>query len=138
MLAAAAQPLLDALHISAPTVRIAVRARRRGHSRHRPVRAGPVAGAGAAGSGRRGGTGARAAVLRPGLALLALSVAADHGVAPGRIGAVLVVAGTLGAGAVAPVGDGPRRSVVRWLMAVLAVAAIAAAVALAVDGVFDV
>jgi hypothetical protein len=77
-------------------------------------------------------------VLRPGLALLALSVGADHGVAPVVIGGVLVLAGTIGAGAIAPPSPGPIRIAVRWTMAVLAVVAIAAAIALAIDGVFDV
>ena len=77
-------------------------------------------------------------VLRPGLALLAVSVAADHGVAPVVIGAVLIVLGMLDAALAAPLGDGTSPVVARWAMAALAVVVIAIAIAMAVDGVFDV
>jgi len=77
-------------------------------------------------------------VLRPGLALLAISVAADHGVVPVVIGAVLIVLGMLDAALLAPLGEGASRVVARWVMAALAVVAVATAIAMAVDGVFDV
>jgi hypothetical protein len=77
-------------------------------------------------------------VLRPGLALLALSVAADHGVGPVAVAAAFIVLATLDAGATA-VAASPRWSrVARWTMGVFAVAAIAIAIAMAVDGIFDV
>jgi hypothetical protein len=77
-------------------------------------------------------------VLRPAVALLAISVAADHGMAPAVVGAVLVVACTVAAGAVASAEAGTKRTLLRWGMALIAVAVIAIAIAMAVDGVFDV
>jgi hypothetical protein len=77
-------------------------------------------------------------VLRPALALLALSAGADHGVAPVVVGAALIVAATVGAGVVVPLEPGPKRAMARWTMAILAVVVIAIAIAMAVDGVFDV
>jgi anti-sigma-K factor RskA len=57
---------------------------------------------------------------------------------PVVIGAGLVMLSTLEAGLTAPANQGSWRAVARWSMAVLAVAAIAIAIAMAVDGVFDV
>ena len=138
VLAAVADPLLDALHVSAPTVRIAV-----------ALVVAVTAVIDLAGRVPRpepglGGLGAGVVpvfvplVLRPAVALLAISVAADQGMAPAVVGAVLVVAGTVGAGAVAPADAGTKRTLLRWGMALIAVAVIAIAIAMAVDGVFDV
>jgi len=44
----------------------------------------------------------------------------------------------VGAGAVAPAEAGTKRTLLRWGMALIAVAVIAIAIAMAVDGVFDV
>jgi len=138
ILAVAADPLLDALHVSAPTVRIAVAVV--------VVVTAVIDLVGRVPSPEPSLPGLGAGlvpmlvplVLRPGLALLAVSVAADHGVAPVVIGAVLIVLAMLEAAVVAPVGEGTSRVLARWLMAVFAVVAIAIAIAMAVDGVFDV
>jgi small neutral amino acid transporter SnatA (MarC family) len=138
VLAAVADPLLDALHVSAPTVRIAV-----------ALVVAVTAVVDLAGRVPRpepglGGLGASVVpvfvplVLRPAVALLAVSVAADHGMAPAVVGALLVIACTVGAGAVAPAEAGTKRTLLRWGMALIAVAVIAIAIAMAVDGVFDV
>ena len=133
-----ADPLLDALHVSAATVRIAVALV--------VAVTGVIDLFGRVPSPEPALSGWGAAfvpvlvplVLRPGLAVLALSVAADHGVLPVTIAAVVVLAASVSAGALAPVTEGVAGRVARWLMAVLAVVAIAAALALAIDGVFDV
>jgi hypothetical protein len=136
--AVVAEPVLDALHISPPTLRISVALV--------VVVTAIIDLTGRVPSPDPGLPGLGGAlvpvlvpiVLRPGLALLALSVGADHGVVPVVLGGLLVVAGTIGAGAIAPLTPGPARTAVRWTMAVLAVVAIAAGIALAVDGIFDV
>jgi multiple antibiotic resistance protein len=138
ILAVAADPLLDALNLSAPTVRIAVAVV--------VVVTAVIDLVGRIPSPEPSLPGLGAGlvpmliplVLRPGLALLAVSVAADHGVAPVVIGAALIVLGVVAAAAVTPVGEGTPRVLARWLMAVLAVVAIAIAIAMTVDGVFDV
>src|SRR4051812_36792801 len=138
VLAAVADQLLDVLHVSAPTVRIAVGLV--------VVITGILDLVGRVPAPEPALPGLWAGlvpvlvplVLRPGLALLAVSVAADHGVAPVVIAAVLIVLGTLDAGAMAPLGAGPSRVVVRWVMAVLGAVAIAAGIAMAIDGIFDV
>ena len=131
--------VLDALHISPPTRAHLRRARGGGHRHHRPRRAGPVARARAARPGRGAGAGARAprAAARPGPArpqrrppttAWRRSSSAACWCWPAR-----------SAPAPSPrSATGPVRIAVRWTMAVLAVVAIAAAIALAVDGVFDV
>jgi len=138
VVAAVADPLLDALHVSAPTVRIAVALVVAVTAVIDLVGRLPSPEPGLPGLGAGLVPVLVPLVLRPGLALLALSAAADHGVMPVVVGAALVVAGTLAAGALAPVDGGPRRVVARWLMAVLAVAAATIAIAMAVDGVFDI
>jgi small neutral amino acid transporter SnatA (MarC family) len=138
ILAVAADPLLDALHVGAPTVRIAVAVV--------VIVTAVIDLVGRVPSPEPSLPGLGAGlvpmlipfVLRPALALLAVSVGADHGVVPVVIGAVLIVLGTLDAALLAPLGDGTSRVVVRWVMAALAVVAIAIGVAMAVDGVFDV
>ena len=138
IVAVAADPVLDALHISPPTVRIAVALVMAITAVIDLVGRVPSPEPALSGLGAGLVPVLVPLVLRPGLALLALSAAADHGVAPVAIAAVLILLGTLDAGAFSPVGGGTRRAVVRWTMAVLAVVAIAVALAMAVDGVFDV
>ncbi len=138
VLAAVADPLLDALHVSAPTVRIAVAL---------VVAVTAVIDLVGRVPAPEPGFGGLAAsvvpvlvplVLRPAVALLAISVAADHGMPPAVVGAGLVLAATMGAAALAPVDHGTKRTVVRWGMALVAAAVVAVAIAMAVDGVFDV
>jgi small neutral amino acid transporter SnatA (MarC family) len=138
VLAFVADPLLDALHVSSPTVRLAAAL----------VIAvtGVVDLVGRVPNPEPGLSGLGAAfvpvfvplVLRPALAILAVSAAADHGVLPVALGAVLVGLGTVGAAVVAPVDAGVRHTVSRWTMALLAAITVALAIAMAIDGVFDV
>jgi small neutral amino acid transporter SnatA (MarC family) len=138
VVAAVADPVLDALHVSAPTVRIAVAVV--------VVVTAIVDLVGRVPSPEPGLPGLGAGlvpvliplVLRPGLAVLTLSVAADHGVGPVAVAAALIVLATLGAGSTAPSISPRWRPVARWTMAAFAVVAIAAGIALAVDGIFDV
>jgi small neutral amino acid transporter SnatA (MarC family) len=138
VLAAVADPLLDALHVSPPTVRIAVALVVAVTAVIDLVGRVPPPNPGLGGLGAAIVPVLVPLVLRPAVALLAISVAADHGMAPAVIGALLVAAGTVGAGAISPLEPSPKRTVVRWLMGLVAVAAIAVAIAMAVDGVFDV
>jgi len=136
--AVVAEPVLDALHISPPTLRISVALVVVVTAIIDLVGRVPSPDPGLPGLGGAIVPVLVPLVLRPGLALLALSIGADHGVVPVVVGSLLVLAGTIGAGAIAPPAPGPVRMAVRWTMAVLAVVAIAAAIALAVDGIFDV
>jgi hypothetical protein len=138
VLAAVADPLLDALHISAPTARIAAAIV--------VVVTGVVDLSGRVPSPDPGLPGLGGALvpvfvplaLRPALALMAVSVAADHGVLAVGVAAVVIVLADVGGAEIAPLEPGVRRTVVRWTMALLAVVVIGVAIAMAVDGVFDV
>jgi small neutral amino acid transporter SnatA (MarC family) len=138
VLAGIADPLLDALHVSPPTVRIAVALVLAVTAVIDLVGRVPRPEPGLGGLGAGFVPVLVPLVLRPALALLAVSVAADHGMAPAVVGGVLVAAGTVGAAALAPADAGTSRTVVRWGMALVAVAVAAIAIAMAVDGVFDV
>ncbi len=138
VVAAVADPLLDALHVSAPTVRISVALIVVVTAIIDLVGRVPSPDPGLPGLGGGLVPVLIPLVLRPGLALLALSVAADHGVGPVAVAAALIVLATLEAASTAPAASSRWRPVARWTMAVLAVVAIAAGIAMAVDGVFDV
>jgi hypothetical protein len=138
IVAVVADPVLEWLHVSPPTVRIAAALVVAVSGVLDLVGRVPAPEPGLPGLGAALVPVLIPLVLRPALALLALSAAADHGVTPVTIGAALIVAATVGAAAIAPLGPGPRRTAARWTMAVLAVVVIAIAIAMAVDGVFDV
>ncbi len=138
LIAVVADPLLEKLDLTPPTVRIAVALVVAITAVIDLVGRVPAPDPGLSGLGAGFVPVLIPLVLRPALALLALSAAADHGVAPVVVGAVLIVATTLAAGALAPIEPGPRRVVIRWTMALLAVVVIAIAIGMAVDGVFDV
>jgi hypothetical protein len=138
VLAAVADPLLDALHVSPPTVRIAVALVVAVTAVLDLVGRVPEPEPGLGGLGASLVPVLIPLVLRPAEALLAISVAADHGMPPALAGAGMVLAATIGAAAVAPLHAGTSRTVVRWAMGLVAVAAIGIAIAMAVDGVFDV
>src|SRR5262249_29884965 len=138
VLAAVADPLLDALHVSPPPARLPVAPLLAAPGGLRLARRVPQPEPGLDGLGASLVPVLIPLVLRPAVALLAISVAADHGMPPALAGAGLVLAGTIGAAAIAPLDAGPVRTVVRWGMGIVAVAAIGVAIAMAVDGVFDV
>jgi len=135
--ATAADPLLEALDVSEPSVRIA---------------AGIVAGlAGAADMFRRPPApdpalpGRRAAlvpvavplVARPALVVLALGAGADRGVVISAAGVALGVAMLTGLAAAWPT-EGPRGRALRWAGRLTGAALVACGVLLGVDGVLDV
>jgi small neutral amino acid transporter SnatA (MarC family) len=135
--AAVADPLLDALDVSDPSFRVA---------------AGIVAGvAGIADMLLRPPSpepalpGWRAAlvpvavplVARPALLMVALGAGADRGV-PVVAGAVATSVALLTALAAASLTDGPNGRVLRWAGRLAAAGLVACAVALTVDGIFDV
>ena len=137
VLAAVADPLLDALDVSAPSLQTA---------------AGIVAAiAGAADIFRRPPppepslAGWRAAlvpvaipvVLRPALVVLALSAGAEEGV-PVTVGAVVLGVGLLTAFAANGPVEGARGRVLRWSARLLAAGLVACGVVLAIDGILDV
>jgi hypothetical protein len=138
IVAVVSSPVLDWLHVSPPTVRIAAALVVAVTGVIDLVGRVPSPDPGLPGLGGALVPVLIPLVLRPALALLALSAGADHGVAPVVVGAALIVAATVGAGVVVPLEPGPKRAMARWTMAILAVVVIAVAIAMAVDGVFDV
>ena len=138
VLAAVASPLIDALDVSAPNLRIAAGAVLAFVAVHDLVWRRPPAGAALPGR--------RAAIVpvffpvlaRPELGLLAMSIGADHGVLITAIAAVVAIATVAGWHAVAvqrpeqPVFDRVERGAGRAVAAVT----VAVAVAITADGVF--
>jgi small neutral amino acid transporter SnatA (MarC family) len=135
----AADPLLDALHVSAPSARLAVALVVAATAVIDLFGRVPTAEPALPGLGAALVPVLVPDVLRPALALLAVSVAADHGVIAVAVGGALVGATAVTATAWADRGRRPIPGrLLRWGMAVTAAALVALAIALAVDGVFDV
>lgn len=132
-------PLLDWLSVSAPTVRIGAAVVLVVVAVHDLVARPPSAEPALAGRGAAAVPVAVPLLLRPHLAVLAVSAGVDGGVG-------LVAAGTaLGAGLLVPLAAAgpaapatPRERVERWLARLLAAVLAVVAVAMAVDGVFAV
>jgi small neutral amino acid transporter SnatA (MarC family) len=143
-LAAVASPLIDALDVSAPNLRIAAGFALAIVAAHDLVRRLPPAGAALAGR--------RAALVpvffpvlaRPEVALLALSVGADHGVALTAASAVLAMAAVVGWHALLTPRTGidgtsaVTRRVEQGVAALVAGAATALGIAIIADGVFSI
>jgi small neutral amino acid transporter SnatA (MarC family) len=135
--AAAAQPLLDAIDVSAPAFRIAAAAvggvAAIAAFARRPPPPDPAL------PGRRAALVPIAVplVASPGLLLLSVSAYADRGAA--FVAGALVVAGALAVAATVLLpARGPERRLAVWAMRLVAAVALATSVLLIIDGIFDV
>jgi len=138
VIAAVASPLLDALDVSAPNLRIGAGLVLAVVSAHDVVRRPPPAGAALAGTGAALVPVLFPVLLRPEVALLALAIGADHGVAFSALSGVVAMAAVVAwhAFATPRAERAPVARVERGLGVLDAGLAAAAAVAIIADGVF--